>query len=133
MASLELYQMLTQRGVESKLAQEIQKNINGTDLVNLVNSLNLTKSSEAVFQANNILKRYGANIQEGNMSEKLSDLYALYTGVASNLKQIPHLTHISESKDASDHLLALEGFNYYTMLDGKLSEQLIDWLEENKW
>lgn len=134
MENSELYQLLVKYGVDEKAAQQLQYNINGTDLIDLINSLKMTDLRAAVQQSNKILNRYGVSIHEGKMTKDFNHLYALYTGAKTNNYSniIENLIPITESNRSEDHLLALEGFNYYTNLDGKLSEQLIDWLEENK-
>jgi hypothetical protein len=121
-------------GVDDKSAQQIQNNLDGTDLINLVNSLNLPNHKQAVTQANNILMRYGVNIREGSMNnDRLSRMYKdLNSNKIYKQQSVEHMTPIAESNSSEDHMLAMEGYNYYTTLEPELSEELMDWLDSNK-
>jgi hypothetical protein len=118
MEDLSLQQLLVKYGIDQNTAQRLQNDIIGSDILNLVNSLQLDNRQQAVRLANPILQKYGVTISENLMIKRVA--------------AIEWLKELKESKSVEDRLLILEGYNYYTYLDATLGEQLTDWLESNK-
>jgi hypothetical protein len=136
MSDESLAELLSKHHVDDQTAQKIQAKIHGVDLTNLVNSLSNPDHKQAVEQANAILIRYGTTIREAAMSDRLFKMYnggrKLEAKPHDVLQPLDHLVPVAESQNPGDHLLALEGYNYQTTVDHRLSEELIDWLEQNK-
>jgi hypothetical protein len=138
MVDQSLSQLLVQHGVDDQTATQLQNTISGSDLINLINCLTTSNSTSAVAQANQILRRYGVSIKEAAMNT--DRLHRMYKGldstkeVAEQAEQpIEHLTPIAESDNPEDRILAMEGFNYIAVMEQPaLSDQLIEWLDQNK-
>src|SRR4051812_47797528 len=135
MVDQSLAELLIQHGVDDQTAQQLQNTISGSDLINLINCLRLSDSTSAVAQANQILRRYGVSIKEAAMNT--DRLYRMYKGLDSTPavteQPIEHLTPIAESDNPEDRILAMEGFNYIAIMEQPaLSDQLIEWLDQNK-
>lgn len=134
MASNDLQVLLTNRGFKPEEAQKIAQKIDGTDLVNLISALN-SNTPEGNQTAEQILQGYGYQLEDKGMTERQSYLDALYKSVQTQGKL--HTTedieglNLSESGNAEDRSLALEGFNYYTNVSEDKTHSLVDWLEEN--
>lgn len=134
MASNDLQVLLTNRGFKPEEAQQIAQKIDGTDIVNLISALN-SNTPEGKQTAEQILQGYGYQLEDKGMTERQSYLDALYRSVQSQGKL--HTTedieglNLSESGNAEDRALALEGFNYYTNVSEDKTHSLVDWLEEN--
>lgn len=134
MASNDLQVLLTSRGFQPEEASRIAQSIDGTDLVNLISSLN-SNTPEGNQTAEQILQGYGYQLKDKGMTERTSYLDALYKsaqtqGKLHTVEGIEGL-NLSESGNAEDRALALEGFNYFTNVSEDKSHNLVDWLEEN--
>ena len=134
MVDQSLAELLMQHGLDDQTAQQLQNTVSGSDLINLINSLNLPDSQSAVAQANQILHRYGVSIKEAAMNN--DHLYRMYKGTDSTQtvaeQPIENLKSMLQSNNPEDHLLVREGFNYYTIMEEPLSEELIEWLDNHK-
>lgn len=141
MNDLDLPSLLVNYGVSKETAADLQKNLDGRDLVALTNALNGPSIGDNFRAVSKILRKYGIAIQEAHMTQPNDHLSAMLrsarnTGnphVQVEAAIVEWLQPISESNDPVAHLLALEGYNYVTNVeDSMLGEKLIDWLEENQ-
>jgi hypothetical protein len=138
MVDQSLSQLLVQHGIDNQTATQLQNTISGSDLINLINCLTVSNSTSAVAQANQILRGYGVSIKEAAMNT--DRLHRMYRGldsqneVAEQAEQpLENLMPIAESDNPEDRMLAMEGFNYIAIMEQPaLSDQLIEWLDQNK-
>ena len=130
----DLQSLLIKKGFTPEESKDISKNINGTDLVNLISALN-SNTPESSNTAEQILGSYGYQLKDKEMTERKSYLDALYQSVKTKgslytNEEFDNM-ELSESGSCEDRVLALEGFNYFTSVPEDKTHELVDWLEEN--
>ena len=126
MESKTLGGMLTKFGLTDTQALDVQNNIQGGDLINLVNLLSSFSSVDRK-QVSAILKQYGISV-ENNMDD-LSYLKNLYQGNGNSV--VEHLEEIHASNTSELNIMMLEGYTHTASVNSVVGGQLMDWLEEN--
>lgn len=129
MADFDLVKSLVSMGVDEKIAQDLKARLQGGDLMNLVNALNLADIGASVKAADPILRKYHITIGKGDqMNEyETAQLEALKSG---NMFAVENF--IKEWLSPVENKVVREGFNYALAISEQSRDRILDWLDENQ-
>jgi hypothetical protein len=113
---------LVRRGVSQEAADRLKGEIDGNDLMNLVNALNRNdRPARGQIEAEKILGKYGIKLGRNNMGDNY--LGAKYESVRSGQA-------LDETFGVMTKLN--EGFSYAVEVSEQTRDRVLDWLDENQ-
>lgn len=129
MAGFDLVDNLVAMGVSQKDAEDLKSRLQGGDLMNLVNALNMEDIGASLQAAQPILRKYNIAIGKGDhMNEyETAQLEALKSGNMFAVEEF-----IKEWLNPVESGKVMEGFNYSVGITEQSRDRILDWLDENQ-